>query len=74
MENPVAKQGLTKPKRDLWVSLTRDDGNPVWVNAALVRLIEPSIEGNSRVSFGPDHNIIVKGEPDMIARTLCLGK
>jgi hypothetical protein len=60
-------------KHDVWVSLTRQDGNDVWVNVPLVRLIEPDTAGKSRVWFAADHYVVVNGEPHMIAKTLYLG-
>jgi hypothetical protein len=70
----MAKDSRAAGKHDFWVPLTCEDGKDVWVNVTLVRLVEPSTAGKSRVSFAPDHNIIVNGEPHMVARTLYLGE
>jgi hypothetical protein len=60
-------------EHDVWVALTGQDENKVWVNATLVRLIEPDTAGKSRVSFAADHYVAVKGEPHMVATVLYLG-
>jgi hypothetical protein len=60
-------------KQELLISLTREDGKEVWLNVALVRMVEPSTQGKSLVSFAPDHYVIVLGEPHEVVRTLSYG-
>jgi hypothetical protein len=54
----------------VWVSLKREDGVYIWVNARKAWLIEPGVPGNSRIVFGDKQNVTVVGEPGAIAREL----
>jgi hypothetical protein len=52
-----------------WVSLRGGDGKTVWVNAALVRQIQPTNTLNmSHVVFSEDHKVMVHGVPDEVAQ------